>query len=95
MVLTNTVCERRGEIQRKRRSDIGKTLTEEQKEKIRSGKRPRQDIRVANDGPAADGAKKNGTGGASQTPAVDGGKKKGDAKKPQTLAAPTASTVTI
>ncbi len=42
LVLTGTVCERRGEIQRKKRSDTGKLLTEEQKQNLRN-KRPRQE----------------------------------------------------
>ena len=34
-VLASNVCERRGEVERKRRSDAGKTLTNEQRESFR------------------------------------------------------------
>lgn len=43
LVLANTVCGRRGEMQRKKRSDTGKSLTEEQKQNLRN-KRPRKEI---------------------------------------------------
>jgi hypothetical protein len=36
MVLVNNVCERRGEVERKRRSDAGRTMTEAEKAAIRS-----------------------------------------------------------
>lgn len=36
-VLANNVCERRGEVERKRRSDAGKTVDEELSSKIRRG----------------------------------------------------------
>lgn len=51
LVLTNTVCERRGEIQRKKRSDTGKNLTEEKKQKLHI-KRPRPDSSLASEGHA-------------------------------------------
>ncbi len=36
-VLASNVCERRGEVERKRRSDAGKALTDEQKSKVKRG----------------------------------------------------------
>jgi len=35
-ILVSNVCERRGEVERKRRSDVGRTLTEDEKESFRS-----------------------------------------------------------
>lgn len=68
LVLANTVCERRGEIQRKKRSDTGKVLSEEQKQHFRV-KRPRQESTVSKDGDAAKdgGGKKASKGRAAAT----------------------------
>ncbi|GAX10652.1 hypothetical protein FisN_14Lh160 [Fistulifera solaris] len=64
LVLTGTVCERRGEIQRKKRSDTGKLLTEEQKQNLRN-KRPRHESETESTvstggGNGADGTLKSG-----------------------------------
>lgn len=91
LVMTATVCERRGEIQRKKRCDVGKTLTEEQKQNLRD-KRPHQESSAASNSPTAGGGKENGV--VSKSSAAGGDKKNGTvAKKPRTSGVPSGSAV--
>jgi hypothetical protein len=65
-VLANSVCERRGEVERKRRSDAGKALTSDEREAFRqrvSNKRPRTETRTTN-------GSKNGISGPGSTKRV-------------------------
>jgi hypothetical protein len=55
-VLAGNVCDRRGEVERKRRSDAGKTLSSEQRESFRQKlKRSRSSSSVSDSGASGSG----------------------------------------
>ena len=65
-VLANAVCDRRGEVERKKRSDAGRTLTDEQKEAF---KQKLKRVRLSKS--SINSSKNNNSHGASGTTAAD------------------------
>jgi hypothetical protein len=55
-VLINSICERRGEVERKRRSDAGKTLSEQERLSFREKLRQKRHRRGSDDDADDDGS---------------------------------------
>jgi hypothetical protein len=60
-LLANSICERRGDIERKRRSDAGRTLTSEQKESFKQKLRKTRQFKTDNDKDGSDESIDNDT----------------------------------